>query len=214
MSSSSIIYAFSLIFWSASRSTLPWCHSRNRASLNWGFERSKAPRLTRSINVAGSTNVLTPLRLVEQMRRRSPPSARTIAPKPPSSPTLFEGIAAAVCGLGFVAYRMRKSAFAKLRRERADFRSSIRKRRSEPVRGYRPSPAHALQQHEHRHIGQWSAGLLTEKTNSEIRALASSLTMARAPLGKLHAMLAPRLHARRRDGPVPRIEIEFPPFGI
>jgi hypothetical protein len=122
--------------------------------------------------------------------------------------------AAAVCGLGFVAYRMRKSAFAKLRRERADFRSSIRKRRSEPVRGYRPSPAHALQQHEHRHIGQWSAGLLTEKTNSEIRALASSLTMARAPLGKLHAMLAPRLHARRRDGPVPRIEIEFPPFGI
>jgi hypothetical protein len=89
-----------------------------------------------------------------------------LAPLRPSlhhRPTLFEGIAAAVCGLGFVAYRMRKSAFAKLRRERADFRSSIRKRRSEPVRGYRPSPAHALQQHEHRHIGQWSAGLLTGK---------------------------------------------------
>ena len=112
-----------------------------------------------------------------------------LAPLRPSlhhRPTLFEGIASAVCGLGFVAYRMRKSAFAKLRRERADFRSPIRKRRSEPVRGYRPSPARGLQQHEHRHIGQWSAELLTGKNEFRDSRLGEFADGSEGRLGQRH----------------------------
>jgi DNA invertase Pin-like site-specific DNA recombinase len=74
--------------------------------------------------------------------------------------------------------------------------------------------AHGLQQHEHRHIGQWSAELLTGKNEFRDSRLGEFADGGEGRLGQRHAMLAPRLHARRRDCPEPRIEIEFPLFGI
>jgi hypothetical protein len=165
MSSATIVYAFSLISWSASRFNSPMASLAQSSLAQLGLRTVKSATAYEIDPCRRDYECSHTVALVEQMRRRSPPSARTIARKPPSSPDAFRGHRPAVCGLGFVAYRMLKSAFAMLRRQRADFRSPIRKRRSEPVRGYRPSPVHGLPQHEHRLIGQWSAGLLTGKTN-------------------------------------------------
>ena len=57
-------------------------------------------------------------------------------------------------------------------------------------------------------------GFWPGKTNSETSPLREFADDGEGTLGQRHAMLAPRLHARRRDCPEPRIEIEFSPFRI